>query len=202
MTDSWVWRERQLRCYRESHHLLYLRHPQISLQLLPASACCIGCSHLSAAEQQPLTQPDGAVRLLPLPWQFQQINTMCNNCFTSNSAFQIQCYHFIRLKFWQRQRETRRGHEHCMPRSAYIDSSRLYPITEWTLCLIWDPWNLALELCFSLQSLQIFFIQPLNCCEQIDCSLECPSHGEYFIWNLLLSVPLGPQQMAQWGRKH
>lgn len=59
----------------------------------------------------------------------------------------------------------------------------------------------ALGLCFSLKSEQIF-IQPLNYCEQIDCSLECPSHGKYFIWNLLLSAPLGPQQMAQWGRKH
>lgn len=109
--DSWVWKG------THSHHLPYLRHPQISLQLLWASAHYPGCNHLSTVVEHRPSKTGRAASPVPLPWQFQQINKICNNCFTSNSGLRMQP-HFIRLESWLRQRETRQGHKHCVPESV------------------------------------------------------------------------------------
>lgn len=63
-------------------------------------------AHLSPVEHFPPNKAGRDVNLAPMPQQFYQINKMCNNCFTSNSALWLQA-HFIRLKLWDTQRRGR-----------------------------------------------------------------------------------------------
>lgn len=92
----------------------YLRFPQISMQLLSASAHCPGCNHLGTVEHRPSTKTGRDAGSISLQQQFQHINKICNNCFTSNSSL-LMHPNFIRLKFWLKQRETRQCHKHCVP---------------------------------------------------------------------------------------
>lgn len=151
--DSWVWNmewETTLMLQGLTPSLLSETSPDFTA--ITPSICTL--SRLQPPEHCGASKTGRAVSPVPLPQQFQQINRMCNNCFTSNSVLQMHP-HFIRLKFWQRQTETRQGHKLCVPGSGYIDS-RQAPSNNKMNTQSYFGSPEALWLCFSLQSEQIF----------------------------------------------